>query len=165
MSAARTDIAKYFGRGDPPSDRLLVNWDGFDQLEKEDAVAFYAGKTWIDLYRHLRSLKGALFGADYRLEEWAVLTPGAQKYYLLAFLEYLLESVEEANPDDRFVSDLFFWLYEATRIHDGEMFSHEETEVLRRIAIYTREAVNKNAGYEEWQDDIAENINRFLAFI
>jgi len=81
MSAARTDIAKYFGRGARPSDKLLVNWDGFDQLEKEDAVDFYAGKTWVDLYRHLRSLKGALFGADYRLEEWAVLTPGAQKYY------------------------------------------------------------------------------------
>lgn len=47
----------------PNADTLVIN-DGFDELEKEDAISFYAGKFWQDVLKHLRNLKNEpVFGA------------------------------------------------------------------------------------------------------
>ena len=56
--------------------------DGFDQLEKEDAVRFFSGKDWPDVLTYLRELKDEpVFAGAYFLEEWSVLSPPALAYY------------------------------------------------------------------------------------
>ena len=82
---------RVFGNGKPPRPGTLVVWDGFDELDKEGAVAFYERKTWPDVLRYLRELKSRPeIGAAFQLEEWAVLAPDSLAYYARAHLVYLL---------------------------------------------------------------------------
>src|SRR6185436_17278203 len=115
----RREIASSFGCGDPPRVHELVRWDGFDQLDKEDAVAFYSGKTWDDVLSHLRGLRNKVASADYQLEEWSVLSREALPYYLRAHLEYLLETLAEPECDEEFVDYLFFQLRQVVSDGDG----------------------------------------------
>lgn len=42
MDRLRKEIADIFGSESQPNATTLVVWDGFDELEKKDAVAFYS---------------------------------------------------------------------------------------------------------------------------
>jgi hypothetical protein len=99
------EVMTAFGQGErPEKEDELVLWDGFDQPTKEDAVRFYAGKTWLDVLAHLRTLKDEpLFRGAYFLEEWAVLNPPALAYYSRAHLEFLRETLASAEADTRAV--------------------------------------------------------------
>ena len=74
MDSLLREIMTGFGQGERPEEGELVLWDGFDQLEKEDAVRFFSGKDWPDVLTYLRELKDEpVFSGAYFLEEWSVL--------------------------------------------------------------------------------------------
>ena len=57
METLRKAIVSTFGLGEPSLKNDLVLWNGLDQLEKENTVKFYAGKSWLKILTHLYSLK------------------------------------------------------------------------------------------------------------
>jgi hypothetical protein len=44
-------LSEHFGNRNP--NNQVVDWNGYDQLEKESAVEFYKGKTWQQVLKHL----------------------------------------------------------------------------------------------------------------
>lgn len=147
-----------------PNAEQLVEIDGFDVLEKEGAVKFFSRKSWKDVLGHLQSRKTDIVaGADYQLEEWSVLKPSARYYYLRSYLEFLLETLSENNPDEQYISDLFHQLYQTVYMYRLDAYGNEQEVLLRNIAEYTFEAVKNHKGIEGGCDDITENINAFLS--
>jgi hypothetical protein len=152
-----------FGQGPRPDERELVVRDGFDELEKESAVRFYAGKTWSDVLAHLRALKDEpLFRAAYFLEEWSVLSPPALAYYARAHLEFLSETLATDRPDEEFVFHLLGQLYQVFYIHKGSPFTHAQTDLLRRVVQRIAEEATKPGLFEYFGDDIIESAKRVL---
>jgi hypothetical protein len=138
--------------------------DGFDELEKADAVRFYAGKTWSDVLAHLRSLRAEpLFRAAYFLEEWSVLAAPALSYYARAHLEYLWETLVDERPDEEFVFHLLGQLYQVFYMHKGSPFSPAQTDLLRRAALWIADETAGPDVFEYFADDITASAKRFLA--
>jgi len=162
MITLQNKIATYFGGNRVPTRNELIKRDGVDPFVKEDAKKAFLGQSWRDLYKHLETLKGAILGADYRLEEWSILEPGALHYYLRAYLDYLLEMLSQNEPDEEFVSLLFHNLYQAVYIHKRDAFDDDQIEVLREVAAYTVKTIKNNKGFEIWKNDIDDNIAMFL---
>ncbi len=162
MNALREDLAKFFGVGQVPMKEGLVEQDGFDEFEKEDAVSFFAQKSWNEVYELLQGLKDDFWGGgNYRFEEWAVLRPDSIKYYLFAYVEFLLDTLEEEDPDEEFVDYFFFELYQVIRIHGASLFSLEEKDVLRNLSAFTKKAIKENSGFDMWRDGINNSIREF----
>jgi len=164
MIRLQKEIKACFKARYTPNAEQLVEMDGFDVLEKEGAVKFFSGKSWKDVLGHLQSRKtNIVAGADYQLEEWSVLKPSARYYYLRSYLEFLLETQSENNPDEQYVSDFFHQLYQTVYMYRLEAYGNEQKALLRKIAEYTFETIKNHKGVEDWSDDIAENINIFLS--
>jgi hypothetical protein len=156
------DAITTFGRGERPRESELVVWDGFDQLDKEDAVQFFSGKTWQDVFSHLRGLKDEqVFGGAYFLEEWTVLSPSPLAYYARAYLEYLRETLASGTPDEEFVFYFLGGLYQVA--HMGSPFDPSQTALLRRVAQQTAETAAASATFEYFADDIKQQAEKFLA--
>jgi len=119
-----------FGQAAQPEARDLVLWDGFDELDKKGAVAFYAGKHWLDVLAFLRR-PSLMVGAHAFLEEWSVLTPPAIVYYARAYFEYLLETASSAEPNEEFIFYLLGRLLEVYRA--GSPFDATQTDFIRRV--------------------------------
>lgn len=163
MESLHAQITTLFGQGERPHENELVLWDGFDQFEKEDAVRFYAGKTWPEVLAHLRGLKDAwVFRAAYYLEEWSVLSPSAMAYHTRAHLEFLCETLASGHPDEEFVVRLLGQLYQVAYMHKGSPFNVAQTDLLRRIA----EQIGEKAavpGLFEYPEDVKRLAKEFLA--
>ncbi len=109
MADLKNEIHTCFKSKQVPTPKQLVNYNGFDTLDKEDAVKFFSGKSWHNVLDHLRSLKNSvLFGADFRLEELSVLEQDPREYYLKAYLEFFFEILSTNEPDCDFVSHSFY---------------------------------------------------------
>ena len=163
MKDLRNDITTCFDAKQIPAPDQFVKRDGFDPFEKEDAVKFFSGKSWNDVLDHLNSLENTMiFGADYHLEEWSVLEPKPRYYYLRAFLEFLLETLSKDDPDEQFVSDLFHQLYQTIYMYKYDAYNVLQEAVLRNVAAYATIVVEEHKGFDNWRDDIIDNINRFL---
>lgn len=166
MDSLHPEIATSFGRRERPHESELVRWDGFDQLEKECAVRFYSGKTWLDVLAHLRGLKDQpVFGAAYCLEEWSVLAPAALAYHARAHLEFLCETLATAHPDEEFVFRFLGQLYQVVYMHKGSPFSPAQTDLLRRVAQRIVEKAAAPGSFEDYGCDIIRQAQEFLAEI
>lgn len=164
MDTLRNEVANYFGREGQPSVNGLVITDGFDELEKERAIAFYAGKSWTDVLHHLHGLKNEpVFGATYYLEEWSVLSKESLRYYLRAHLEFLFENLYCNNPDEEFIASFVFQLYQVIYMHKGSPFSPEQTLFLKKVATVIAENAKDQKRFEYAGNDIIENVKQFLA--
>jgi hypothetical protein len=131
-----------------------VKWDGFDVLEKEAAGDYFAGKTWADV----------LHGFDcgrYFLEEWAVLSPPALRYFARAYLEHFLDEFYSDNPECGFLQFFALELYQVIYIHKGSPFNPEQTVVLKRVALVASQEARSR--FEFFGEDIARNAEQFLA--
>ncbi len=163
MMALTKEIKSIFQAKTVPNTKQLVEMDGLDALDKEGAVNFFSGKSSNHVLEHLRSRRGdALAGADYQLEEWSVLKAGARYYYLRAYLQFLLETLSEDDPDGGYVSDFFHQLYQTVFMYGTNAYSVEQEVLLQKIAAFTREAIRKNGALHDSSDDIVENIDAFL---
>ncbi|MFG6447632.1 hypothetical protein ACG0Z6_05175 [Roseateles sp. BYS180W] len=157
MDHLLNEVRSLFGAGAMPSANALVNWDGFDQWDKEYAVKFYSGKTWKDVLAH--NNKG---GTAHKLEEWSVLCEPSLSYYGRAHLEYLFETADSVTPDDEFVSQFFHQLYQLVYMHKGSPFTASQTDLLVRIA-KTLPLVAVERGVESLADDyVVHNIELYL---
>jgi hypothetical protein len=145
-----------FGLGKPPVTGALVDWDGFDQLEKEAAVAFFSNKTWADVLKHLRGLKGSIFGADFKLEEWEALGPTALSYYLRAYLEFLRDELQSDETDDRFVSNWLLSIDQIAYMHKGSPLKSNETRALAAIVIEVGTAWEPE--FENYREGLQDRI-------
>ncbi|MFK7816523.1 MAG: hypothetical protein AB8B92_09310 [Gammaproteobacteria bacterium] len=164
MIKLQKEIKSTFGTKHTPNTNQLVIEDGFDVLEKEGAVKFFSGKSLENVLEHLQSRKGdVLAGADYQLEEWSVLKPSARYYYLRAYLEFLLETLSERDPDGGYIPDLFHQLYQTVYMYGAEAYSNEQKALLRKIAALTLETIKNHKGIEDLGEDITDNINVFLS--
>ncbi len=156
MDHLLTEVRSLFGSGHLPNADTLVKWDGFDQLEKGTAVRFYSGKTWEDILLHHQR------GGTRELEAWSVLREPSLSYYGRAHLEYVFGTVDSANPDDGFVSNLFHQLYQLVYMHKGSPFTPAKTDLLVRIAKAIPMAAVER-GVECLVDDyVMHNIELFL---
>lgn len=164
MKSLQLEIAANFGDGHQPHSSNVVLWDGFDQLEKESAVQFYAGKTWSGVLEHLRGLKDEpIFGAAYYLEEWSVLSQEALPYYLRAHLEFLLETLSSPQPDEEFIFFFLGQLYQVIYMHKGSPFNPAQTLLLQRVAQSVAENANDHERFAYFYEDIEAQVVKFLA--
>ncbi|MEK6700393.1 MAG: hypothetical protein AABZ10_15280 [Nitrospirota bacterium] len=163
MITLQNKIAACFGGNQVPTRNELIKQDGVDPFLKEDAEKAFLCQSWSDLFKHLKTLKDAVQGADYRLEEWSILEPSALNYYLRAYLDYLLEILTQNEPDEEFVSFLFHNLYQAVYIHKRGAFDEDQKEALREVAAHTVKTIKNHKGFEIWKHDIDNNIDMFLA--
>ena len=164
MESLRLAIAANFGEASQPRSNNIVLWDGFDQLEKESAVRFYAGKSWADVLKHLRGLKNEpVFGGAYYLEEWSVLTREALPYYLRAHLEFLLETLSSPRPDEEFVFFFLGQLYQVIYMHKGSPFNPAQTLLLQRVAEHVAENADDQKRFVYFHQDIKTQVATFLA--
>lgn len=149
----------------PNADTLVVN-DGFDELEKEYAIGFYAGKSWQDVLKHLRNLKNEpVFGAAYYLEEWSVLSKSALSYYIRAHLEFLIDQLSNADPDELFVHSFVAQLYQVAHIYKGSPFNQDETTFLKKVAeAIVRDARDK-PHYGDYGVFIEDWVEKFFSAI
>jgi hypothetical protein len=136
-------LSEHFGNRNP--NNQVVDWNGYDQLEKESAVEFYKGKTWQQVLKHLESLEEEpIFKAAYYLEEWSVLNSKALEYYLRAHLEYLFSTLEKAEPDEEFIFYFFGQLYQVVYMHKGSPFTKEQTVLIKQIVNFTVERIKND---------------------
>ena len=164
MHKLRNEIAHYFPGGLKPGAGSLVISDGFDELEKQGAITFYAGKSWDDALAHLRGLKHEpVFGGAYYLEEWSVLSVSALSYYMRAHLEFLLDQLDSKNPDELFVHSFIGALYQIAYMHKGSPFSQEQTIFLRKLAEAVAQDARDLERYGGLGIDIEHGVGQFLA--
>ena len=150
-----------FGQpGAQPEERDLVCWDGFDELDKKGAVAFYAGKHWLDVLAFLRDRR-LLVGAHAYLEEWSVLTPPAIVYYARAYFEYLLETASSTEPNEEFIFYFLGRLLELFRA--GSPFDAAQTDFIRRVVGWIGERAAEPGVFEYFGDDIRQDAEEMLA--
>lgn len=162
MTTLLSNLSAYFGQGKPPPRSDLVIPDGCDPFEKEDAVAFYNGKTWQDVLTYLQGLKSnPINGAAYYLEEWSVLGPVSMAYYLRAHLEYLLATLTSVTPDTDFVLHLLVEIQQALRINKQNPFTADQNELLKQLAQHICDLAAKKYLFAYQESDI-ENFARQL---
>lgn len=164
MKSLYSKITTAFGEGATPDERQLVSWDGFDVLEKEGAVRFFAAKTWGDVLTHLRGLKDQpVFRGAYFHEEWSVLSSRALAYYARAYLEFLRETLATEQPDEEFVFYFLGALYQIFYMHKGSPFSPVQTNLLRRLVEHIGEKAAAGDSFEYFADDITRQSEQVLS--
>jgi len=147
-----------------PNAGQLVDMNGLDELEKEDAKAFFCGKSWKSVLDHLQTLNvNAIVSADYKLEEWSVLKSNARYFYLRAYLEFLLETLSDSTPDEQFISEFFHQLYQTVYMYRSDACNDQQKALLQSVAEHTIDRIRNHEGVGDWSDDIAENVSRFLS--
>ncbi|MGQ0801059.1 MAG: hypothetical protein ACT4NL_13250 [Pseudomarimonas sp.] len=123
----RTKIKEHFGGESVPPRSALVVFDGFDQLDKEDAEDFFRGKSWAALFSYLHEIElSVMRGNAFMLEEWLVLEPDALSYYARAYLEYVVETSESEEPNEEFIARFLGVLYQL--IYSGRYFLLSEPQ-------------------------------------
>ena len=163
MDMLYPEIVTAFGQGERPDERELVVWDGFDVLDKEDAVRFFSGKTWADVLAHLRELRDEpVFAGRYFHEEWSVLSPPALAYYARAYLEFLRETLASAEQNEEFVFYFLGALYQVFYMHKGSPFSPIQTNLLRRVVEQIRETAAALEAFDYFVDDIELQAEKVL---
>lgn len=166
MDTLRNEIAVCFSDEHLPSAESLVLWDGFDEFEKEHAIAFYSGKSWKDVLQHLRGLKDEpAFGAAYYLEEWSVLSQESLSYYLRAHLEFLLDNLCSTQADEEFIFSFVGQLYQVVYMYKGSPFSLEQTLLLRKIAEVVAKNAKDEGRFPSFSGDIENNVEKFFSLL
>src|SRR5207302_331994 len=125
MVHLRSQISECFRSDRPPDPTALVINDGFDVWDKERAVKKFAGVSSEAVYEYLAN------GDDswaYYLEEWSCLTASALKYYMPAYLLYLLDTLDATDPHDEFVFFFFCRLVDIIVLYGIAFFSVRERE-------------------------------------
>lgn len=164
MESLYPEVKTAFGEGETPDEDHLVSSDGFDVLEKEDAVRFFGGKSWEGVLAHLRGLKDEpVFRGAYFHEEWSVLSSPALAYYARAYLEFLRETLATEQPDEEFVFYFLGALYQVFYMHKGSPFSPIQTNLLRRLVEHIGEKAAAGDSFEYFADDITRQSEQVLS--
>ncbi len=163
MHTLHANISASFGHDKRPPLTDLVLLDGFDQYEKEYAVAFYGGKTWQDVHAYLQGLKNNVAaGAAYQLEEWSVLNPAYLAYYLRAHFEYLFETLNTEDPDTAFILYLLRELQQVIHAQKDNPFTPAQTALIKQVAQFIRDHAAKHDLYAYEEQDLEQYTAKLL---
>ena len=163
MNDLPKEIEQFFGSDRTPNRDELVTLDGFDELDKTEAVRHFGGKSWEAIYQNLT--RGESGWTNVRLEEWSSLEPYALRYFFRPYLVYLLDTLKHTHPDDEFVSYLYFQLSEVLRVRGKNIFDKRQRELLTEIAGVVLKTVESDPRFDIWRKDIKENINACLSLL
>jgi hypothetical protein len=163
MDELTKKIERWFGSDHPPTRHELVILDGLDELDKAEALKHFGGKSWETIYQHLVNQEAGW--TSVRLEEWACLEPRPLLYFLRPYLMYLLHTLKQKQPDDAFVSYLYFQLSEVLRIRGRQIFDEHQNELLTEIAGAVTATVMSDPRFDIWRNDIGENVKKFLSLL
>lgn len=163
MSDLLKDVERKFGSEGKPRSEELVNQDGYDELEKADALNSFGRTSWKTVYRYL--LQGEPGWSNTKLEEWSCLEPGALRYFMRSYLLYLFHTLGQAQPDDEFVSYFHFQLSEVLRLRGRSIFDEEQRAVLARVAGEVLAKIENSPAFDIWRNDIRRNVNKCLSFL
>jgi hypothetical protein len=131
----RALIKEHFGAEVVPFRKTLVAFDGFDQLEKEAADAFFRGMRWSEMVTYLREIEASLTrGGAFMLEEWSVLETDPLAYYARAYLEYFVDALEREEPNLDFLASFFGALYQLVYMGRYHLLGQPQRETLAMIA-------------------------------
>ena len=164
LESLRSAIAASFDRRERPPDVDLIVWDGYDQLDKEQALRFYSGKTWCDVLDHLRGLENAkIYRGAYFLEEWSVLSPAALAYHSRGHLEFLLETLASDEPDEEYVFHFLCQVGQLIHMYKRSPFSIGETAMLRTIVEHIAAQCRESFAFEYFGADIEAEALKLLS--
>ena len=137
-------LAAAFRNEARPAAEAIVNFDGFDQLDKQSALAAFAGKT--------RDEVAALVGAGptgiqglWGIEDLQVLEPAALRYYVEPFLRHLLSRAFDIEDD--FSYFLAYHLAEAVRRRGPEVFTADQRVAVAEMAA---DRARQIEGEDDW---------------
>jgi hypothetical protein len=133
----------------------LIEDDSYDLLEKEEAIKYFSNKSYADVLKDLHL-------GSYYLEEWSVLNTTALNYYARAYFEYLLEALDNKEPDEEFIFFLMGALYQLIYMHKGSPFSSEQTDLIIKLVKHTAIKAENQECFEYFSNDIKENIQEFF---
>jgi len=125
-------IRIYFNASKIPSKDELVKFDGFDQLEKENAVERFLGKSWDEI---LNQIPAGGFGTQCDIEELGVMEPYGLQYYLKSYLLYCIKNEAEPRYENETVYFLIWTLKEIFRLRGVEVFTVEQRPVIRQFVV------------------------------
>lgn len=134
----------------------LVEWDGFDELEKKAALKFFKGKNSGQLLAQLRR------GEPFYLEEWTVLRLEALSHYARAYFIYLLEELASDDPDEEFIFYLMGALYQIIYMNKGSPFSNEQTDLIKALVQLTITKSENESLFEYFGKDIHKSAKEFF---
>lgn len=157
MANFRNHINECFYTSDfVPDESSLVEWDGYDELEKKSAIKCFIGK---DARRVLEILRK---DGIYYLEEWTVLKPKALIHYAHAYFYYLVETLESDEPDEEFVFDLMGALYQLIYMHKGSPFTPQQTTLINELVSYAMQQAQDGSRFEYCGDDIRDGAGQYF---
>lgn len=147
MDSLLEAISSTFYKNPAPKTDVVI-WDGYDQLDKETAVEFYAGKSWRMVLKELKKYANPnrnykTLGSPFYLDEWCVLEDSALIYYSRAHLEFLIHYVQTSHCHDADTYPLKFFhsLYQVFYMRKANPFNKKQTLLLERVAQFTLEKI------------------------
>jgi len=156
MTIAKADIDAEFGSLRMPSKEDLVVFDGYDELDKEHALNLFHSKTQDDIYREIVSGTMAVGSA---VEDLAVLSPDAFRYYLAPYLTYLCCGVDGDPNEDEGVHFFCFAFREHIRINGAAELNEGQRRLVQGALHICRDRLRgTDADADEWRDRLLADI-------
>jgi len=134
----------------------LVDWDGYDELDKKGAIKYFSRKDRDNVLNHLRE------GGAYYLEEWCVLNKVALSCCAYAYLKHFIETLDSEEPDEEFVIFFIAQLYQVVYMHKGSPFTSIQTEIIKDLVLYAVQKAKTVKYFEYFSEDISENGQQFF---
>jgi hypothetical protein len=139
----------------------LVDFDGFDELDKKSAVKEFLGKSQAEVYQEIKT---GTFGSVSVIESWAVLKPAALTFYMAPYLKYLACDIDDDPNEDETAHDFFYYLNEFIRIYGPIPLNRKQRDVLLDLIGALLERVQRveqsDTDLGEWQWDLTEDLKK-----
>lgn len=158
MDKLKKGIKKNFGKGSVPTPESLVFFDGFDGLEKEIALEFFANKTWEDV---LVWLKG---DNHYYLEELVCLNLQPLNYYYRAYFEFAFYTLEEDEPNEDYLMWFFSQFYQLKYMGKYSLIDKNRKKLFSDFAKFVKENNSLNSLHPDDKDSILKGVELFENF-
>ena len=148
-------VQHHFGVGSPPSSDDLVEFDGFDELDKEHALAVFLGKTIDDISR---ALADDLLGTQSDVEDLFVMKPAGYQYYLAPYLIRIIHNERDESEDLQLAGFVVFTIREIVRVRGAEAFSPGQRAALSEVGEYLAERCKQKSHEDIWAGSILRDL-------
>lgn len=154
-------IEKHFGIGVPPREHELVKFDGFDELDKKDALSVFFGKTTEEISKAL-SERGTLeniyvLGTISDVEDLVVMEPTGYQYYLAPYLIRIIQNANEELEDLELAGLVMSAVCEIFRMRGVDAFSEGQRVAFRNLGNYLAKQCRKNSE-DTWAEPLIKSL-------
>ncbi|MDH3700466.1 MAG: hypothetical protein OEU46_04055 [Alphaproteobacteria bacterium] len=161
MKVSTRDIDAAFGSDAVPSLGEFVDFDGFDELDKEYAVREFLGKSQDEFYQNIKT---GTFGSISAIESWAVLKHSALIFYMAPYLKYIAYDIDDDPNEDETVHFFFYYFNEYIRIYGPIPLDRRQCEVLlaliEGLLRHVQGAQPSSSESPEWQLELIEDLKK-----